>query len=184
MVTLCQPYRSGTGAERLGDSDAGHYAPSMDIEWDPDKADSNLEKHGVPFDEAATAFGDPLSLTIADLDHSDGEERFVLLGQSFAGRLVVMIHTYRGESDSSALESLPGMRGDPMKSDDQDDADMRAEYDFSDGVRGRYADRFAEGSNVVVLDPDVAAEFKTRKAVNDALRAQLKNGRRASGDDR
>ncbi|MDQ3618883.1 MAG: hypothetical protein M3391_02000 [Actinomycetota bacterium] len=71
-----------------------------------------------------------------------------------------------------------------MKSDDQDDADMRAEYDFSDGVRGRYADRFAEGSNVVVLDPDVAAEFKTRKAVNDALRAQLKNGRRASGDDR
>ena len=71
-----------------------------------------------------------------------------------------------------------------MKSDDQDDADMRAEYDFSDGVRGRYADHFAEGSNVVVLDPDVAAEFKTRKAVNDALRAQLKNGRRASGDDR
>jgi hypothetical protein len=60
---------------------------------------------------------------------------------------------------------------------------MRSEYDFSDGVKGKYADLFAEGSNVVVLDPDVAAEFKTRKAVNDALRAQLKNGRRASGDD-
>ena len=70
-----------------------------------------------------------------------------------------------------------------MKSDGQD-TDMRDEYDFSDGVRGKYADRFAEGSNVVVLDPDVAAEFKTRKAVNDALRAQLKNERRASGDDR
>ncbi len=70
-----------------------------------------------------------------------------------------------------------------MKTDGQD-PDMRDEYDFSDGVRGKYADRFAEGSNVVVLDPDVAAEFKTRKAVNDALRAQLKNGRRASGDDR
>lgn len=69
-----------------------------------------------------------------------------------------------------------------MKTDGQE-PDMRAEYDFSDGVRGKYADRFAEGSNVVVLDPDVAAEFKTRKAVNDALRAQLKNGRRASGDD-
>lgn len=68
-----------------------------------------------------------------------------------------------------------------MKTDGQD-PDMRPEYDFSDGVRGKYADRFAEGSNVVVLDPDVAAEFKTRKAVNDALRAQL-NGRRASGDD-
>jgi len=60
------------------------------------------------------------------------------------------------------------------------DPDRRDEYDFSDGVRGKYADRFAEGSNVVVLDPDVAAEFKTREAVNDALRAQLKNGRRAS----
>lgn len=70
-----------------------------------------------------------------------------------------------------------------MKTDSQDPG-MRDEYDFSDGVRGKYADRFAEGSNVVVLDPDVAAEFKTRKAVNDALRAQLKNGRRASGDER
>ncbi|MGH2749835.1 MAG: hypothetical protein ACRDK3_03020 [Actinomycetota bacterium] len=62
-------------------------------------------------------------------------------------------------------------------------SDMRKEYDFSDGVRGKYAAQFAEGSNVVVLDPDVAAEFKTRKAVNDALRGQLKNGRRASGDN-
>ena len=69
-----------------------------------------------------------------------------------------------------------------MKTDGQE-PDMRDEYDFSDGVRGKYAERFAEGSNVVVLDPDVAAEFKTRKAVNDALRSQLKNGRRASGDD-
>lgn len=67
-----------------------------------------------------------------------------------------------------------------MKADDQD-SHIREEYDFSDGVRGKYADRFAEGSNVVVLDPDLAAEFKTRKAVDDALRAQLENGRRASG---
>lgn len=70
-----------------------------------------------------------------------------------------------------------------MKKADSPNSEMREEYDFSDGVRGKYADRFAEGSNVVVLDPDVAAEFKTRKAVNDALRSQLKNGRRASGED-
>ena len=69
----------------------------MQFEWDPDKADSNLEKHGVPFDEAATAFGDPLSLTIADPDHSYDEERFVLLGHSFIGRLVVVVHTDRDE---------------------------------------------------------------------------------------
>ena len=50
---------------------------------------------------------------------------------------------------------------------------MREEYDFSGGVRGKYAERFAKDSNVVVLDPDVAAEFKTREAVNEALRKQL-----------
>jgi hypothetical protein len=75
------------------------------------------------------------------------------------------------------------MRGDHMKKTDPQDSDMREEYDFSDGAKGKYATRFAEGSNVVVLDPDVAAEFRTRKAVNDALRAQLQNGRRASGDE-
>ncbi len=69
----------------------------MEVEWDPAKADSNLEKHGLSFDEAATAFGDPLSLTIADPDHSDDEDRFVLLGETFAGRLVVVAHTERGE---------------------------------------------------------------------------------------
>jgi hypothetical protein len=69
-----------------------------------------------------------------------------------------------------------------MKADNQDSG-IREEYEFGDGVRGKYSARFAEGSNVVVLDPDVAAEFRTRKAVNDALRAQLENGRRASGEE-
>jgi len=50
---------------------------------------------------------------------------------------------------------------------------MRPTYDFSDGVRGKYVTRFARASNVVVLAPDVAAAFKTSKAVNDALRSQL-----------
>ncbi len=47
---------------------------------------------------------------------------------------------------------------------------MRSEYDFSKGVRGKYAGQYSEGSNVVVLDPDVAAAFPDAKAVNDALR--------------
>lgn len=63
------------------------------------------------------------------------------------------------------------------------DADMRDEYDFTGGVRGKYAARFAEGSNVVVLDPDVAAEFKTPQAVNEALRAEIEKRRRAVGGD-
>ena len=69
----------------------------MEFEWDRTKAESNIEKHDVSFDEAATAFGDPLSLTIPDPDHSDDEERFVLLGESYVGRLLVVVHTERGE---------------------------------------------------------------------------------------
>ena len=52
-----------------------------------------MKKHGVTFAEAATAFGDPLSVTIPDPDHSLGEARFILLGVSFQGRLVVVVHT-------------------------------------------------------------------------------------------
>jgi hypothetical protein len=51
--------------------------------------------------------------------------------------------------------------------------DLRAEYDFSGAVRGKYAARFREGTNVVLLDPDVAAAFKTSSDVNRALRALL-----------
>ena len=56
--------------------------------------------------------------------------------------------------------------------------EMRAEYDFRGGIRGKYADRFAKGSNVVVLDPDVAAELKTPRAVNKALRDYLESKKR------
>jgi len=50
---------------------------------------------------------------------------------------------------------------------------MRAEYDFSDGVRGKYVDQYRRGTNVVLLDPEVAEAFPDSKSVNDALRAIL-----------
>lgn len=53
----------------------------------------------------------------------------------------------------------------------QKDPGMREEYDFSDGLRGKYAKRYAKGSNVVVLDPDVARVFSSSSSVNDALRS-------------
>lgn len=58
---------------------------------------ANVQEHGVSFDEAATAFGDALSRTIPDPDHSEIEERFVLMGLSKRGRLVVVAHTERGD---------------------------------------------------------------------------------------
>ncbi|MCF8109611.1 MAG: BrnT family toxin [Desulfohalobiaceae bacterium] len=67
------------------------------FEWDPKKARLNLKRHGVSFDEASTAFRDPLSQTIEDPLHSEDEERFVLIGRSIQGRLLIIIHTDRGE---------------------------------------------------------------------------------------
>jgi uncharacterized DUF497 family protein len=64
------------------------------FEWDAAKAAGNLSKHGVSFEEAATAFGDPLSLTVDDPDHSD-EFRFITVGSSAGGRVLVIIHTDR-----------------------------------------------------------------------------------------
>ena len=55
----------------------------------------------------------------------------------------------------------------------RNDPDMLAEYDFSRGVRGKYAKRYAEGTNVVVLDPDVAEFFPNHEAVNDSLRSLI-----------
>jgi uncharacterized DUF497 family protein len=70
----------------------------MNFEWDAGKSVLNREKHGVSFEEAATAFGDPLSSTILDPDSSDDETRFILMGQAVSGRLLVVVHTDRGES--------------------------------------------------------------------------------------
>ena len=64
----------------------------MRFEWDPEKARRNLAKHGVSFDEASSAFADPLSLTIDDPDHSQGEQRLLLLGETYSGKLVVVAH--------------------------------------------------------------------------------------------
>lgn len=71
---------------------------SLRFEWDPRKAASNLRKHGVSFEEASTVFSDPLSLTIADPDHSDDEERWMILGQSNLLRLLVVAHTDDGNT--------------------------------------------------------------------------------------
>ena len=70
----------------------------MQFEWDAEKAAANLKKHGVSFQEAATAFGDPFSATIADPDHSEDEDRYVLLGETYQGRLVVVVHADRDET--------------------------------------------------------------------------------------
>ena len=67
----------------------------MEFEWDAAKNASNLRKHGVSFDEAASVFLDPLAATGPDPDHSSSETRYVTFGMSSIGRLLAVSHTYR-----------------------------------------------------------------------------------------
>jgi len=68
------------------------------FEWDPLKAERNLDKHGVSFEEAVTVFAGPWSLTIPDPEHSNGEIRLLILGRSVYGQLLVVSFTERGST--------------------------------------------------------------------------------------
>ena len=70
---------------------------SLEFEWDPTKAELNLRDHGVSFDEATTILRDTLSITIADPDHSNSEDRFIDIGMSHRGQLLVVSYTDRGD---------------------------------------------------------------------------------------
>jgi uncharacterized DUF497 family protein len=70
-------------------------AGKMEFEWDQDKAARNFKKHKVPFSEAASVFGDPLSSTFPDPDHSIKEDRFITIGTSERDRVLVVSHTDR-----------------------------------------------------------------------------------------
>lgn len=68
------------------------------VEWDPLKAETNLKKHQVSFEEASTVFDDPLFITFLDIEHSDDEDRYITLGLSQRGRLLLIAHTDRNNA--------------------------------------------------------------------------------------
>lgn len=69
----------------------------MDFEWDPRKNEANIRKHRVAFSEAATVFSDVLSITVPDPDHSQEEDRYIIIGMSGQNRLLMVAHMERGE---------------------------------------------------------------------------------------
>ncbi len=77
---------------------------------DPRKAASNLKRHGVSFDEAKTVFYDENARLIDDPDHSDDEERFILLGMSFSLRLLIVCHAYRSGSEIRIISARKATR--------------------------------------------------------------------------
>lgn len=76
----------------------GVMTPELRFEWDNLKAFKNLEKHHVAFEEAKTIFDDPFFITVVDQEHSADEERYITIGLSSQGRVLLVAHTDRGES--------------------------------------------------------------------------------------
>ncbi len=70
----------------------------LEFSWDERKALQNARRHGVRFEEAATAFADPLGRVYDDPDHSESEARFILVGHSLAGRLLLVVHAEKGDT--------------------------------------------------------------------------------------
>ena len=70
----------------------------LTFEWDDQKAQENVRRHGVSFEESSTIFGDPLSLTIEDPLHSVEEDRLITIGLSLVGSVLVVVHTERGDN--------------------------------------------------------------------------------------
>ena len=156
----------------------------MQFEWDPEKAASNQAKHGVSFEEATTVFGEPLATTILDPDHSEGEERFLTTGLS--DRQKVLIGTLREEKEFELLARVKrphmnrGFMSQESKPTEKDE--MRDEYDIRGGVRGKYYERYRQGTKVVLLEEDVAAIFRNSQSVNRALRMLIDLARKQVDD--
>jgi uncharacterized protein len=136
------------------------------------KGSHESAKHGVSFDEGSTVFGDLLAGTIVDPRHSEDEVRFVTIGLSTNQRLLVVAHSDRDDrvriiSARRATAREESMNRRPRANDDDE---ILPEYDFTGAVRGKYYERYRQGTNVVLLDPDVAAVFRDSASVNDALR--------------
>jgi uncharacterized protein len=106
MAAYDSLYTEETGAGRARNSE------TVNFEWDPRKAERNLRKHGVSFHEAATVFGDPLSITFHDPGYSFSEKRLITVGMSRAQRLLIVAHADHGETVRiiSARKTTPSER--------------------------------------------------------------------------
>ena len=89
---------------------------NYNFEWDPHKARSNQVKHGISFEEAATVFRDPQALSIFDDEHSSNEDRWITIGISNVGRLVVICHTFQKKDESNVAWEYGKIVRDPSLS--------------------------------------------------------------------
>jgi Ribonuclease toxin, BrnT, of type II toxin-antitoxin system len=135
----------------------------IDFEWDPAKAASNAAKHGISFQEAMTVFLDQFARTILDPDHITAEERRVTMGEAATGNLLGTA----GDSERGA--AIPRGRN-AMNSDD-----IRDEYDFSKGERGKFYRPNVTLAPPIHLDPEVLAFLTARAQARGVTLSELVN---------
>ncbi len=161
------------------------------FEWDELKEKSNFRKHEVTFDEGESVFYDPSSLTIPDPDHSVEEERFIDIGNSNKNRILVVVTRKEKIGSGSSASAKPIKRS--VKCMSKKTEEIRDEYDFSKGVRGKHAKSLAHGhttiihksdgsttireSRPIILEPDLQMRFPNSQAVNKALRSLLEQSK-------
>jgi uncharacterized DUF497 family protein len=156
-------------------------------EWNAAKAKANIQKHGVSFDDSATVFLDPLALTYPDPCHSGGKEREITIGYTAGHQAVFVAHCERGNRyESSAHEGRPAKSASNMKkaSTKRVDDDLLPEYDLSKlkgGVRGKYYRQAVAGTNLMLIEPDLAEVFCDAASVNRALRLLVDTAAAAAG---
>ena len=154
------------------------------FEWDDDKAEFNIMKHGVRFEKAVAVFADPFAVTFPDLDHSEDEQREITYGSTLFNEVLVVSHTTREDRTRiiSARQATKAERRNYMnkKTDEIRDADdLRPEYDFdfTKGVRGKYYTPKNTTTVLMRIDPDISRHFQTAEQLNTALRTLIAEGR-------
>lgn len=174
--------------------------PHYNFDWDEDKALLNERKHAIAFEAAKTVFQDPLSVTLFNGDNGSSEERWAVVGMTDGGVLVVVVHTFE-ERESQAHVRIISARKTTLRERQvyetgsgsnsiqepavTDEYEMKEEYDFSKGERGKFYRANATVSFPIYLDVDVLAHFMacakskgitTTALLNDMLRHQMEAG--------
>lgn len=128
------------------------------FEWDKEKADTNLKKHKISFEEAKTVFYDPNALLIADPDHSEiKEDRFIIMGMSSKSKLLIVCHCYRKTTKLS--ESFLPEKQKRVKLTNMEKDKMRDCYDFSKAIKNPYVGKLKQ-QITIRLDEQVIDYFK------------------------
>lgn len=109
QTTLCAPGTRLQQAAPAGRSTHFVYTKCV-FEWDPRKAEANAAKHGISFDDAVTVFLDPEALDGPDLQHSSAESRFLRLGRSARGHVLMVAYTFRRSGDGEAIRIISARR--------------------------------------------------------------------------